>query len=51
MQPKLKIMISLISLALIDTVIPIPIMEIILLVVLFQKPPCFKKMVDEIYGD
>ncbi len=51
MKTRHKIILSLIGLALFDTVIPIPIMVIILLVVMFQKPPWFKEIVDEIYGD
>lgn len=51
MKTRHKIILSLIGLALVDTVIPIPIMEIILLGVLFQKPPWFKELVDGIYGD
>jgi hypothetical protein len=35
--------------AILDTVIPIPITAMILIMVLFQKPKWFKGWVDEIY--
>lgn len=50
MSTKTKIIVYLLILALLDTVIPVPIMEILLITVVIQKPPWFRKMVDEIYG-
>jgi hypothetical protein len=50
MQSNTQIIISLIALALIDTIIPIPITVIILLYVLGQKPIWFKDLVDRVYG-
>ena len=48
---KTKLFISLIVLALVDMVIPIPFAAILLLYVLIEKPPWFRKMVRDIYGD
>jgi hypothetical protein len=46
---KTQILINLIVLAVIDTVIPIPITAMVLVMVLFQKPQWFKDWVDRIY--
>ena len=51
MNLKNKLLISLVLLALVDTLIPVPIMTLILIYVLFEHPPWFKKYVDEIYSD
>ncbi|MBN1997494.1 hypothetical protein JW935_08085 [candidate division KSB1 bacterium] len=48
---KDNVLIFLIIAAVIDTVVPVPIMTIILLFVYFQKPAWFKKLVDDIYQD
>ena len=45
-----KLLVSLIVLAIIDVVIPIPIATIILIYVIFQKPDWFLEMVNEVYG-
>jgi hypothetical protein len=45
-----KILLSLIVLALLDMVIPIPFTTIFLIYVLYERPPWFKKIVDDIYG-
>ncbi len=49
MSLKTQILINLIVLAIIDTVVPIPITAMILIMVLFQKPKWFKEWVDGIY--
>ena len=49
MSLKTQILINLIVLAIIDTVIPIPITDMVLIAVLFQKPKWFKDWVDQIY--
>jgi hypothetical protein len=48
---KTQILINLIVLAIIDTVIPIPITAMVLIMVLFQKPKWFKDWADRIYRD
>ena len=49
MSLKTQILINLIVLAIIDTVVPIPITAMLLIMVLFQKPKWFKDWVDKIY--
>ena len=49
MDQKTKAIIALILLGIVDTVIPFPILCVILVYVLFKKPPWFKHLVDEIY--
>ena len=46
---KTQILINLIVLAIVDTVVPIPITAMVLIMVLFQKPKWFKDWVDRIY--
>ncbi len=46
---KTQILINLIVLAIVDTLIPIPITAMVLIMVLFQKPKWFKDWVDRIY--
>jgi hypothetical protein len=48
---KTKLLISLILLGLVDVVIPIPIVCIVLIYVICEKPPWFRGMVRDIYGD
>jgi hypothetical protein len=50
MTTKTKTLISLLLLCLVDTVIPFPIIGVILIYVLLQRPPWFKNVVAEIYG-
>ena len=50
MNLKTKIFISLIGLALVDMVIPIPFTTILLLYVLIEKPVWFRQMVSDVYG-
>ncbi len=49
MKTQTKVLMYLITLALVDTVIPVPITGIVLLYVLYQKPDWFKELVDEVY--
>ena len=49
MSLKTQILINLIVLAIVDTVIPIPITAMVLIMVLSQKPKWFKDWVDRIY--
>ena len=49
MSLKTQILINLIVLAIVDTVIPIPITAMVLIMVLFQKPKWFKDWTDRIY--
>ena len=51
MKITTKIIIQLIFLGIVDIVIPIPILGIILIYVVLQKPPWFKDVVNEIYGN
>ena len=44
-----KILITLIVLALVDMIIPVPFTTILLIYVLLNKPVWFKKMVDDLY--
>lgn len=46
---RTQILINLIVLAIVDTVVPIPITAMILIMVLFQRPKWFKTWVDRIY--
>jgi len=51
LKTKSKCLIALILLGIVDTVIPVPILVVILLYVLSQKPPWFKELVQEIYAE
>jgi len=48
---KTKLLISLVLLGLVDIVIPIPIVCIVLIYVINQKPPWFSRVVRQIYND
>jgi len=50
MTIKTKCLITLILLAMVDTVTPFPIIGAILIYVLLQRPPWFRNVVAEIYG-
>lgn len=50
MNVKNKCLIYLISMGIIDILVPVPIVGILLIYVLFQKPPWFSELVKEIYG-
>ncbi|MFC1840408.1 hypothetical protein ACFL1N_12560 [Thermodesulfobacteriota bacterium] len=49
MNLRTKILTALIFLALVDALIPIPFTTILLIYVLMEKPPWFKKMTMDIY--
>ena len=49
MSTRTQILLYLALLAIIDSVIPIPITAMVLIMVLFQKPSWFKDWVEEIY--
>jgi len=49
MNIKTKTLIFLIILCIIDMLIPIPILGLILISVVFQKPPWFRDVVSKIY--
>ena len=49
MQTKTKTLIVLIVLSLVDMIIPVPILGMILLSVVIQRPPWFMDVVKEIY--
>ena len=51
MKIKTKTLIVLLLLCLVDTVIPFPIVGTILIYVLLQRPPWFKDVAVEIYGE
>ena len=50
MKTRTKILLYLLVLSLVDSVIPIPIIGIVMIYVLFQKPDWFREMVADIYG-
>jgi len=50
MKTRTKMLISLLALCLVDAVIPIPIIGIILLYAMYQKPAWFKELVADIYS-
>ena len=49
MNIKTKTLVFLLLLGLIDMVIPVPILGVILLYIVFQRPPWFADLVGEIY--
>jgi hypothetical protein len=49
MRTKTQVLVGLIALGLIDTVIPIPILALILIYVVLQRPTWFTDMVHDIY--
>jgi hypothetical protein len=50
MSTTTKTLLFLIVLCLVDVVIPVPILGLILIYVVFQRPPWFMEMVSEIYN-
>jgi hypothetical protein len=50
MSAKTRILMTLIFLGLIDIVIPLPIVALILMYVVIQRPTWFTAMVHDIYG-
>ena len=49
MSTTTKIIIALLILCFVDVVIPVPILGLILIYVVFQRPPWFMEVVSEIY--
>ncbi|MCP4577341.1 MAG: hypothetical protein GY846_13785 [Deltaproteobacteria bacterium] len=49
MKPKTKILIYLLVFTVVDTVIPVPLTAILLIYVLWEKPPWFRNLVHEVY--
>jgi putative effector of murein hydrolase LrgA (UPF0299 family) len=49
MTLKTRSLIGLVLLSIVDAVIPIPIVGLILLFVILQKPPWFQQLVHELY--
>ena len=49
MNAKTKIILTLIGLGIVDVVIPVPILAIILITVVLQRPTWFTDMVRDIY--
>ena len=49
MTLKARSLIGLVGLSIVDVVIPIPIVGLILIFVILQKPPWFQKLVGELY--
>jgi hypothetical protein len=50
MRPKTRVLLTLIGLAFLDTIIPIPIVACILIYVVLQRPTWFTDMVRDVYG-
>ena len=50
MTTKTKTLIALILLSMVDTVIPFPIIGVILIYVLLQRPPWVRNVIGELYG-
>ena len=51
MTIKTKTLIALLLLSMVDTVIPLPIIGVILIYVLLQRPPWVRNVIGELYGD
>jgi hypothetical protein len=51
MNIKTKSLVGLILLGMVDAVIPFPIIGVILIYVVLQRPPWFRNAVTEIYGE
>ncbi len=51
MTIKTKTLIALILLSMVDTVIPLPIIGVILIYVLLQRPPWVRNVIGELYGE
>jgi len=49
MKTTTKILIFLIAMAMADVVIPVPIAAFMLIYVLYQRPPWFRDLVEEVY--
>jgi hypothetical protein len=51
MTIKTKTLIALLLLSMVDTVIPFPIIGVILIYVLLQRPPWVRNVIGELYGE
>ena len=51
MTIKTKTLIALILLSMVDTVIPLPIIGVILIYILLQRPPWVRNVIGELYGE
>jgi hypothetical protein len=51
MKIKTKFLLWLTLLAIVDTIVPFPIVGVILIYVLLQNPPWFRNVVTEIYAE
>ena len=51
MTIKTKTLIALLLLSMVDTVIPLPIIGVILIYVLLQRPPWVRNVIGELYGE
>lgn len=51
MSKRTQLLLTLIVLCLIDIVIPIPILGLLLVNVILTRPPWFRNLVHEVYGD
>lgn len=47
---RTRCLMNLVALALLDAVIPIPILGVVLIYVVLQKPLWFREMVSQLYG-
>ncbi len=50
MDHKAKVLAVLIFLAIVDAVIPVPIIGLVLVYVILARPPWFSALTDQIYG-
>ena len=50
MNTKAKLLVYLIALAIIDAVIPVPIIGLLLIYIVFARPAWFSSLTDQIYG-
>jgi hypothetical protein len=51
MTTKTKTLIALLLLSMVDTVIPLPIIGVLLIYVLLQRPPWVRNVIGELYGE
>jgi hypothetical protein len=49
MTLKTRSLIGLIMLSIVDAIIPVPIVGLILILVILQRPPWFQRLVQELY--
>ena len=51
MSMKTKCLLYLLGIGIIDVVVPVPILALIMIYVVLERPPWFRGVVREIYGD